>query len=96
MKAAGVVVIFPVGGSGPSCNTANSPSDSVAGPIAVCSTLADNSLASGSSRGPSAFGQIKPDICGPASANSSYHTSDTAYTTLSGTSNLYLIIHIYQ
>jgi len=85
--AAGIIPLFSNGNSGSACNTANSPADSAAGVIGVGSTTNQNALSSFSSKGPSIFGTIKPDISAPGSnINSAYHTSDTAYAILSGTS----------
>jgi len=86
MNAAGVIVVFAQGNSGSACNTANSPGDNP-NVLGVGSITSANALSSFSSRGASAFGTIKPDISAPGSAvRSAYHTSDTAYSSLSGTS----------
>jgi subtilisin family serine protease len=85
--SAGIIPVFANGNSGPSCNTANSPADSRSGAIAVGSITSGNAMSSFSSKGPSAFSTIKPDISAPGtSVRSSYYTSTTAYATLSGTS----------
>lgn len=84
---AGIIPLFSNGNSGSACNTANSPADSTAGVLGIGSTTNTNALSSFSSRGPSIHGTIKPDISAPGSnINSAYHTSDTAYAVLSGTS----------
>ena len=85
--SARVIPLFSNGNSGPSCNTANSPADSVSNVLGIGSTTSANALSSFSSKGPSIQGNIKPDISAPGSSiTSSYHTSDTAYSVLSGTS----------
>jgi subtilisin family serine protease len=85
--AANIIPLFSNGNSGPACNTANSPADSASGVLGIGSTTSANALSSFSSKGPSIFGGIKPDISAPGSSiNAAYHTSDTAYAVLSGTS----------
>jgi len=84
---ANIIPLFSNGNSGPACNTANSPADSASGVLGIGSTTNTNAISSFSSKGPSIFGGIKPDISAPGSSiTSSYHTSDTAYSVLSGTS----------
>jgi len=85
--AANIIPLFSNGNSGSACNTANSPADSNAGVLGIGSITNTNALSSFSSRGPTIFGGIKPDISAPGSnINSAYHTSDNAYAVLSGTS----------
>jgi len=85
--AGGIIPLFSNGNSGSACNTANSPADSAAGVLGIGSTTSANALSSFSSKGPSIFGGIKPDISAPGSnINSAYHTADNAYAVLSGTS----------
>jgi len=85
--SSGQIPLFSNGNSGPGCNTANSPADSASGVLGIGSTTNTNALSSFSSKGPSIFATIKPDISAPGSSiTSSYHTSDTAYSVLSGTS----------
>ncbi len=82
--AAGIMPAFSNGNSGPGCSTAGSPGDY---PESFASGATDSSdvIASFSSRGPSAFGGIKPNVSAPGvSVRSSYPTS--SYATLSGTS----------
>jgi subtilisin family serine protease len=77
--------LFSIGNSGPSCNTANSPGDQNV--IGVGSTTVDDAISSFSSVGPTSDGRMKPEIAAPGSnVISAYHTSDTAYVSLSGTS----------
>jgi len=83
--AAHIIPIFSIGNSGPSCDTANSPGDQNV--IGVGSTTNTDAISSFSSVGPTSDGRMKPDIAAPGSAViSAYHTSDTAYVSLSGTS----------
>jgi subtilisin family serine protease len=86
-QAAGIIPLFSIGNSGPSCGSANSPGDEEQ-VIGVGSTTVENTLSSFSSVGPTLLGQrIKPDISAPGSnVFSAYYTSDTAYATMSGTS----------
>ena len=82
--AAGIMPAFSNGNSGPNCNTAGSPGDY---PESFASGATDitDTIASFSSRGPSTFGGIKPNVSAPGvSVRSSYPTS--TYATLSGTS----------
>jgi len=84
--AAGVIPIFAMGNSGPSCGTANSPGD-LTNVIGVGSTDSSDTVSSFSSRGPAVAGHVKPDIAAPGSSvRSSWYTTDTAYNTISGTS----------
>ncbi|ODM87446.1 Bacillopeptidase F [Orchesella cincta] len=83
--AAKIIPLFSNGNSGPSCNTANSPADQNV--IAVGSTTIDDAISSFSSVGPTTDGRMKPEVSAPGSnVISAYHTSDTAYVSLSGTS----------
>eukprot|EP00732_Lithocolla_globosa_P002503 Lithocolla_globosa_v1_NODE_1659_length_2410_cov_219.469691.p1 type:complete len:470 gc:universal NODE_1659_length_2410_cov_219.469691:1978-569(-) len=88
--SAGQHVIFSQGNSGSNCNTANSPGD-LNLVIGVGSTDSNDRLSSFSSRGPGVGTAThplqKPDVSAPGSSvRSAYHTGDTAYATLSGTS----------
>jgi len=59
----------------------------VTGVIAVGASTNTDGLATFSSVGPSVTGLIKPDIAAPGNpVRSAYHTSDNAYTSMSGTS----------
>jgi len=88
-QAAGIVPIFSVGNSGPSCLTVGSPADSQVA-LGVGATLSNDDISSFSSRGPTTDGRLKPDICAPGSdvlsVLSAYHMGDTDYRSLSGTS----------
>ncbi|CAG7724512.1 unnamed protein product [Allacma fusca] len=81
-----IVPLFSAGNSGPSCRTANSPSDRPTA-IAVGSTTSGNVVSSFSSVGPTIDGRMKPDISAPGSnVVSASSSSDTGYATMSGTS----------
>lgn len=83
-RAAGIFPAFSAGNSGPACGTANSPGD-YPDSFASGATSSSDVVASWSSRGPSAFGGIKPDISAPGvSINSSIPGS--LYGVKSGTS----------
>ena len=82
--AAGIFPVFSIGNSGPGCGTANSPGDNPQA-YGVGAHDSGNVIASFSSRGPSAFGGVKPDVTAPGVAvRSSFPTS--TYRALSGTS----------
>jgi len=86
-RAAGILPIISIGNAGPACGSAGSHGDSEY-VIGVGATTIENLLANFSSVGPTKVGaRIKPDIVAPGSnVLSAYHTSDTAYATMSGTS----------
>jgi subtilisin family serine protease len=85
-SAAGIIPIFANGNAGPSCGSAGAPADR-ANVIAVGSTDKDESLAGTSSRGPSTTGLVKPDVSAPGVlVRSSWHTGDSAFNEISGTS----------
>lgn len=82
--AAGVFPAFSVGNTGPNCGTANSPGDYPAAFASGATDSIDN-VASFSSRGPSAFGGVKPNVSAPGvNIYSSVPTNSYAY--YSGTS----------
>lgn len=90
-RAAGIFNEHSAGNDGPGCSTVNMPSaiyDEVFS-VGALNTGADT-LAGFSSRGPvtvDGSGRVKPDIAAPGtSTRSATRTSDTAYTSLSGTS----------
>ena len=83
-RAAGIFPAFAAGNSGPACNTANSPGDYPES-FATGATDINDTVAFFSSRGPSAFGVVKPDASAPGvSIRSS--VAGSAYATFSGTS----------
>ena len=84
LRAAGILPIFAPGGSGPACNSVSSPGDLPEALAAGATDQSDN-IASSSSRGPSCYGEIKPDLSAPGvSIRSSLN--DGGYDTWSGTS----------
>ena len=90
-RAAGIVMVVSAGNSGSGCSTVNTPA-AIYDPsftVGALNTGADT-IASFSSRGPvtvDGSNRIKPDIVAPGtSTRSAYRTSDTAYSSLSGTS----------
>jgi subtilisin family serine protease len=63
-RAAGIFPAFSAGNGGPDCNTVNSPGDYV-NAFATGATDSSDNIAYFSSRGPSALGQLKPDVTAP-------------------------------
>jgi len=84
LRAAGIVPVFAIGNSGPDAGSAASPGDFPES-LGVGATDASDAIAAFSSRGPSCFGEIKPEVSAPGvSIRSSSGTGD--YQVLSGTS----------
>lgn len=90
-RAAGILMVVSAGNSGSGCSTVNTPA-AIYDPsftVGALNTGADT-IASFSSRGPvtvDGSNRIKPDISAPGtSTRSCYATSDTSYSSLSGTS----------
>lgn len=90
-RAAGIVMEVSAGNSGSGCSTVSDPPSfyDESFTTGALNTGADT-VATFSSRGPvtaDGSNRVKPDIMAPGtSTRSSYNTSDTAYTSLSGTS----------
>lgn len=63
-QAAGIVSVWAAGNAGPSAGTINAPG-SLAAALAVGATQSNDVVASFSSRGPSPWGVIKPDVVAP-------------------------------
>jgi len=86
--AAGIMFVAAAGNSGSSCNTVTDAPAMYLNTYTVGSTTSSNTMSSFSSRGPgTGTGLIKPNIVAPGSnVRSSYYSSDTSYTTMSGTS----------
>ena len=83
-RAAGIFPAFSAGNSGPSCNTAGSPGD-LPESFGVGATDISDNIASFSSRGPSAYGETKPNVSAPGvSVRSSLPTN--GFGSWSGTS----------
>lgn len=85
-RAAGIFPAFASGNKGPSCGTAGSPGD-YPDSVSAGSTDINDVISYFSARGPSSFVGTKPNVSAPgASVRSSIATSDTSYTSFSGTS----------
>ncbi len=90
-RAAGIMMVVAATNSGPSCSTISDPPSfyDASYTVGALNTGTDT-VASFSSRGPvtvDGSNRIKPDIAAPGtSTRSATNTSDTAYTTASGTS----------
>jgi serine protease AprX len=89
--AAGIMMVAGAGNDGPACSTVMYPPAIYAASYTVGAlNTGQDVVANFSSRGPVTIDQsnrIKPDITAPGTGTrSSYNTSDSAYTTLSGTS----------
>ena len=89
--AAGIMMVVAAGNSGSACSTVSDPPAIYAASYTVGAlTTGTDTIAGFSSRGPvtaDGSNRIKPDIAAPGtSTRSCSNTSDTAYTTASGTS----------
>ena len=89
--AAGILMVVAAGNSGPSCSTVTDPPSLYAASYTVGAlNTGTDTIASFSSRGPVTIdgsGRIKPDISAPGTGTrSASNSSDSAYTTASGTS----------
>ncbi|ODN02576.1 Bacillopeptidase F [Orchesella cincta] len=82
-QASGIIPVFAMGNSGPSCGTANSPGDSTS-VIGVGATTAADGIASFSSLGPAELSQTFPHQ--DKTFDPAWYTGDAAYNTISGTS----------
>jgi len=82
--AAGTFPVFSQGNSGSACGSANSPGDN-AEAYGVGAYDANNALASFSSRGPSSFGEVKPNIAAPG-VNVRSSVANGGYAAFNGTS----------
>lgn len=90
-RAAGILMVVAAGNSGSGCSTVTDPPAVLDAAYTVGAlTTNTDSIASFSSRGPvtsDGSNRPKPDIAAPGtSTRSSYRTSATSYTSLSGTS----------
>ncbi|MEU5941473.1 S8 family serine peptidase [Micromonospora sp. NPDC047548] len=82
--AAGIFPVFSNGNAGPACDTPGDPADYPES-YAVGASDINNAIASFSSRGPGAYGVIKPDISAPG-ANVRSSLPGGGYGSMSGTS----------
>lgn len=87
-KAAGIMTVVSAGNSGSSCSTVTDPAAIYASAYTVGSTTSSDAMSYFSSRGAAiGTGLMKPEIVAPGSGvRSAYNTTDTAYTTMDGTS----------
>lgn len=83
-RAAGIIPVFSTGNSGPGCDSGGSPGDFLEA-FSVGATDIDDEIAGFSSRGPSVFGKINPDVSAPGVAVSSSVPGD-GYAEFDGTS----------
>ncbi len=86
--AAGIMFVAAAGNDGSSCGSVNDPPALYQNTYTIGSTTSTDSMSSFSSRGPADYTNLmKPNVVTPGSnVRSSYNSSDTAYTTMSGTS----------
>lgn len=83
-RAAGILPVFAIGGSGPGCGTVASPAD-LPGSFCAGATDSNDAIAPFSARGPSCYNGLKPEVAAPGvDIRSSYNNG--GYTTMSGTS----------
>jgi len=89
LRHAGIMVIASAGNSGAGgCSTVNAAPGALNQSFSIGATDISDAIASFSSRGPSTFtGRLKPDVVGPGvNVRSTYRTTTTSYSFLSGTS----------
>lgn len=63
-RAAGIIPVFSAGNSGPGCASGGSPGDYL-GAFSVGATDINDEIAIFSSRGPSVYGKVNPDVSAP-------------------------------
>lgn len=87
-KAAGIMTVASAGNSGSSCNTVTDPPAIYGSAFTVGSTTSSDAMSYFSSRGTATGTNLmKPGIVAPGSGvRSAYNSSDTAYTSMDGTS----------
>jgi subtilisin family serine protease len=86
VQAAGVMLVFAAGNSGPSCSTVMDPPATFPEMLSVGATDSSDSIASFSSRGPSTYDRgLKPNVSAPGVTVRSC-VPNGGYTTMSGTS----------
>jgi subtilisin family serine protease len=84
-RAAGIIPVFSAGNAGPSCESGGSPGDFLES-FSVGATDSDDVIADFSSRGPSPFGKVNPDVAAPGVDVLSSVPGDGYDGTFSGTS----------
>jgi subtilisin family serine protease len=89
-EAAGIFVVVSAGNGGPGCSTVSDPPSIYSASFSVGAYDINNQLANFSSRGPSTYytpNLLKPNLSAPGvTVRSCYNSSDTTFTSLSGTS----------
>ena len=83
-RAAGIVPVFSAGNSGPECDSGGSPGDFLES-FSAGATDENDDIAEFSSRGPSSFGKVNPDVSAPGVDVVSSVPGD-GYESFSGTS----------
>ena len=83
-RAAGIIPVFSAGNSGPGCDSGGSPGDFLES-FSVGATDSDDEIAGFSSRGPSVFGKVNPDVSAPG-VNVSSSVPGDGYAAFDGTS----------
>ena len=66
-RAAGIIPVFSAGNSGPGCDSGGSPGDFLES-FSVGATDINDEIADFSSRGPSVYGKVNPDVSAPGVA----------------------------
>ena len=66
-RAAGIIPVFSAGNSGPGCDSGGSPGD-FNETFSAGATDINDEIADFSSRGPSVFGKVNPDVSAPGVA----------------------------
>lgn len=86
--AAGIMFVAAAGNDGSACGSVNDPPALYQNTFTIGSTTSSDAMSSFSSRGPADYTNLmKPNVVTPGSnVRSAYNSSDTAYTTMSGTS----------
>lgn len=84
LRQAGILVTFSAGNNGPGAETIGSPA-SLPGAFAVGATDVDNEVTTFSGRGPTLWGELKPQVAAPG-VNVRSSTPGGAYALLDGTS----------
>jgi len=85
---AGILFVAAAGNDGSACNTIFDEPATLDSAFTIGSTTSADAMSSFSSRGPvTGAGRVKPDVSAPGSSvRSVVNSSDTSYTTMSGTS----------